>query len=407
MSLSPSTGLADVWPALSLCCPGGFLFPNLRTLRCLRPLRDLIVIRIFLSRSLETVSLVCHASITNISLLSTLADSCPRLKHVSISWDGWKNANESTSLFVCALRHIESLAMNTPTIPALSHLGQLSTLTQFNCETLPDGILLSPPLFPSLRMLTVDSVEIGRATAFLRMCSDTPLVSLELGFRNCPTSAETEAFYAALSKGCSHTFLDSLSLRSVRLPRTIADRKAYIIPGPSLRHLRCFHNIKMVSIIAPVGFDLDDGTVADLVGAWPNVRTLSLQTIQPGDTASRVTLQSLRYLAQSCPHLVSLHLPFDATEIPPPSTVRVVQHSLNSIQIECSCSPISEATPVARYLSGLFPNLNEIKTDLIEDEFKAFFDDGGRAVHRLWKQIEAQVPEFVKAREEERAWGIQ
>ncbi|KAJ7478279.1 hypothetical protein FB451DRAFT_1032550, partial [Mycena latifolia] len=164
-----------------------------------------------------------------------------------------------------------------------------------------------------------------------------------------------------------------------------------------LRILSCFVNIRTLSITAPVEFDLDDTVVAQLAEAWPNIIILTLKatvTYAP----PRITLQSLRSLAQTCPHLKSLHLAFDATTIPAPA--------LCVWSIHVAYSPISSATAVARYLSSLFPNLCDVTTDLEdEDNGDPAEVENDDAQHHLWKQVEDQVPEFVAARTEERAWG--
>ncbi|KAJ7907014.1 hypothetical protein B0H13DRAFT_2503798 [Mycena leptocephala] len=236
--------------------------------------------------------------------------------------------------------------MSVLTTAALSHVGRLSTVTELHLASLPNTLRLlqpeSPAMFGHLRELSVDSVEIGLATSFFGLCSNTPLIGIRLTFRFCPTVAETDAFYNALRSNCSHT---SLSLLSLHLLDVSPPAGHYnLIPGSSLRTLDCFVNLRTLSLTAPVGFDLDDPTIAQLAAAWSNITTLMLPT--PISTVPpRLTLQSLYSLAQTCPRLCSLRLTFDATSIPAPGPMRAIHDCLASIDVESS--PISNATPVA------------------------------------------------------------
>lgn len=67
--------------------------------------------------------------------------------------------------------------------------------------------------------------------------------------------------------------------------------------------------------------------------------------------------------------LVLLHLDFDAMTIPTTdgvSTGHYVQTKLQELRVECS--PISDASAVARFISARLPNLAQIRTWPIPDE---------------------------------------
>lgn len=296
--------------------------------------------------------------------------------------------------------------MSVPTTAALSHVGRLSTVTELHLASLPNTLRLlqpeSPAMFGHLRELSVGSVEIGVATSFFGLCSNTPLIEIHFTFRFCPTVAETDAFYNALRSNCSHTSLNLLALYILEVSPLAGDNS--LIPGSSLRTLDCFVNLRTVSLTAPVGFDLDDPTIVQLAAAWPNITSLTLETII-STVPPRITLQCLYSLAQNCPRLCSLRLAFDARSVPAPGPTRVIQDCLESIDVESS--PISNATPVARYLSSLFPNLTIIHTDFEEqdNDDPAEVENAAAVQHRLWMQVKDQIPEFVAARREELAFG--
>ncbi|KAJ6538272.1 hypothetical protein DFH09DRAFT_1323975 [Mycena vulgaris] len=88
---------------------------------------------------------------------------------------------------------------------------------------------------------------------------------------------------------------------------------------------------------------------------------------------------------------------FNATVLPTTSGP-VEQRQLTFLDVQLS--PISTAGPVARFLSGIFPNLQTITADL---GWLATAPQGARydeaiAALSLWEAVEALVPEFTAAR---------
>jgi hypothetical protein len=105
--------ISDILPAFNLCCPNGFLFPNLRIARF--PLFHSAPIRIFLPATLEKISLSCEPSHISISLLSAIPNLCPGLKDVSVtSWGKSDHVHRSISLLICALHGLVSLTTTPP-----------------------------------------------------------------------------------------------------------------------------------------------------------------------------------------------------------------------------------------------------------------------------------------------------
>jgi hypothetical protein len=197
-------------------------------------------------------------------------------------------------------------------------------------------------------------------TRFLGLCSNTPLVEVHISFDTCATVAETHEFYNILSLACSRTCLDSLTISNSDHDSPSGQRN-YRISGASLHILARFAELTTLSITTPIGFDLDDVMMAQLAAAWPNMVDLSL-LITEMDTQPSIsmTLESLRALAQNCTKLESLQISFDATSIPEAGAASVVQNQLRFLG--AGHSSIVSATPVARYLFGLFPRLLDIAT---------------------------------------------
>jgi hypothetical protein len=92
--------------------------------------------------------------------------------------------------------------------------------------------------------------------------------------------------------------------------------------------------------------------------------------------------------------LESLAMGLDASEVPKmmDNSVyrRVVQHNLSAWEI--ADSRILSPLPVARFLSGIFPKLTSIETDI------------GTGDEEMWGEVEDFLPSCHEMREEERYW---
>ncbi|KAJ7128481.1 hypothetical protein C8R44DRAFT_979175 [Mycena epipterygia] len=114
-----------------------------------------------------------------------------------------------------------------------------------------------------------------------------------------------------------------------------------------------------------------------LVPAWSHIQSLTLDAPTP----SRTTLASLHSLAKYCPCLELLEMYLDATSI-----------------LDILCSPISAPAPVARFLSGIFPNLSEITTTRENEDNESaeeLAENGEQIVfHQRWREVAEQILEF-------------
>ncbi|KAF8142846.1 hypothetical protein K438DRAFT_2029900 [Mycena galopus ATCC 62051] len=160
------------------------------------------------------------------------------------------------------------------------------------------------------------------------------------------------------------------------------------MPTPTDDDLSRFPKLAIVSIMIFSGYDLDDEVVSDLARAWPHLQELRLQT-SGYNHRPRNTLLSLQVLAQHCPRLHALEMTFDATTVPPrasTSQARILHDSL--VVLVPSYSHISDAFPVARFLSGIFTNLTEVKQVWGENR-------------QLWDEVSVFVAELHEIRKEE------
>ncbi|KAJ7510984.1 hypothetical protein B0H11DRAFT_1956829 [Mycena galericulata] len=410
-------GVSQILPTLDLCLPSGLLFPNLNSLRWpVDGVTDFKYIRIFLSSALSSLDFRCEPTISNLTLLSTLARTCPRLKRLSMAFfPDSQNPGAAASMIASSLQHIESLTTETLDLATLTRIGRFPTLKSLHLKKFPvitDGSFPHNSTFATLQNLTINLVGLDTVTRFFGMCSGIPLNSLELGFPAFLSAVETDAFLTKITTTCSHSCLRSLKLttnggenHTEVLARDAGDLK-FALRGRSLGTLFCFANLISLFISSAVRWDICDDTVADVAQAWPRLENLTLRTTYPR-TPVRLTLRTLHHLAEYCPRLRAFEMTFDATTPAPQNTgiPTVAQNQLTSMHV--ADSPLVNTGGVARFLSSIFPNVRRILTNREwednEDPEEIEHYCAAIALHDRWKAVEALVPEFVAAREEERA----
>ncbi|KAJ7116895.1 hypothetical protein C8R44DRAFT_983272 [Mycena epipterygia] len=411
---SGGVSLAEVLPTLSMCLIDDYLFPNLSALFWWHNTGEFPYIHLFLTSKLTTIGLVCKNVVSDLSVLSVLPYKCPTLKDVSIFLRNSTRefttlsspVKASISMFIHGLLRLEKLNIWIPDMAALEHVGALPTLRSLTLTTLPVALVLSPssqmPMFTCLRRLALTAVDVQSATTFLGMCVGARLQSVQVDFTAANTSEQMKNFSTALAL-CrrSHSTLTSLSIDNSS--STVAD----VMHTDSLRTLFCFGQLERICIDSMAGFDLDDAAVSDMARAWPCIKSLELRG--QNVVRARATLQSLRMLARHCLRLHTFHMTFDS--ILPPSTDETQEHvsqkSLTSLNVEDSA--IYATLPIARFLSGIFPNLKTICTarEHDDDEDDDELEDHGEEIpfHRLWKEVESQIPVLMAVREEGRVWA--
>jgi hypothetical protein len=137
----------------------------------------------------------------------------------------------------------------------------------------------------------------------------------------------------------------------------------------------------------------------EMARSWPRLESLNLELDTPPQP-NHVTLHSLRSLARHCPDLRELRMTFDATVIPLPDTssAHVLQTSLTTIE-PCH-SRILDPFQVARFISGIFPCLEFIKTRDKYPKWLVQVQTWGP-----WKEVESYIPTIMAIREEGRMWA--
>ncbi|KAJ6616339.1 hypothetical protein B0H10DRAFT_2037589 [Mycena sp. CBHHK59/15] len=399
--------LSEAFEALQRCLPGDCIFPNLSTLHWSNS-ADPLYIRLFLGPHIGSIAFSVRDDLSHLSFLSTLAQKHPALRDVSIYSDfSSHRQTRSISAMLLGLLHVEYINVPSLNLAALKHVGGLPTVKSLAVRNISFPKSFDQPMFCSLQILELRRAEIESTTAFINMWSDAPLESLRLHFSTVPTTGAMERLFTTLASRCSQASLWSLMLDSARLFVRDTDRAEYVY---SLSSLFPFFNLTRVHIQSPVGFDLHDASILDMARAWPKIEELMLKSACQF-SRPRVTLQGLRYLAQYCPELHSLQMAFDATRTSPweaRGRKRVVQENLEHLEVEYSM--ISKPLRVARFISGIFPNLRCIFTDREheDNEGEDEIEMHGEAIefHYYWKEVMELLPELCEIRKEERYWAL-
>ncbi|KAJ7711233.1 hypothetical protein B0H14DRAFT_3021211 [Mycena olivaceomarginata] len=356
--------LSPVFPSISKN-----MLPNLQGLHWMHREKDFQHIDCFLAPQLTTIR-IPHTSLDALSLLSSLALRCPQLTNITLFPRGAPDlqplAVSAVSMCVRGLHGIETLIADMVDQPALEHLSRLSGTLYF-------------------------SSEIESPTRFLEWGNQLPLVEFTAECPAFSTADEVHHLFSAASGGISHLPLTGFAFDNEFGSLDSSHSANYLIRPQSLRSLFCFVNLTSVSILSAVGIDLDDTTVTDMARSWRHIERLEFQSYY-GNTRPRATLQCLEAFPKYCPHLTKLSMTFDATVIPT-SHADLSLACLKNLDVEAS--PISTALPVARFLTRIFPNLEDISTlrDSLDGDEDWEADAGPEALQYdpQWKEVESML----------------
>ncbi|KAJ7818644.1 hypothetical protein B0H13DRAFT_2378826 [Mycena leptocephala] len=344
-------------------------------------------IHLFLGPKITSLTFL-GSSISAISLLPILVLKCPALKEVSIS----AGEKQAVSVFLRSLEYVESVHVETLDHGALEHLSRLPSLTALRLNTLPTSHTLSPRLDPQPFAVHLGTSDLEVITRFLSSCKRVPLTSLSFYVRSYPTTAESHEFYCALSASVLRSSLTEVHF-DVGINSFDGNSPNFRIHRESIRLLVGFTNLVTIKISSPVGIDLDDITAADLARAWPHLEEMNMSSYNPSRSPPSATLECLHSFATWCPRLANLTITFDAMS-PPPSSAPGTGPSQQALKsIDVAHSRISTVvTPVARFLSTIFPYLKRITTSRDgsdnDDPEELGLHDEAIAFHHLWKEVE-------------------
>ncbi|KAJ6560106.1 hypothetical protein B0H19DRAFT_1146509 [Mycena capillaripes] len=414
-SKSYDCDLSKVLPAISACLPPQ-LFPKLQRLHWGHSDDDFRYIHLFLGPGITELSFAASCT-PAISFLTTDALKYSALKTVAIRSDRRAVSvaeTKAVSLFLRSLTCVETLSVDSMDEAGLKHICRLPAVTDLRLGTLPtlstfnDGPDIRA--LAVLRRLYLALAEIDVTTRFLGWCQEMPLISLDIEFIDFLTGQEMHNLFDALSASVLHSSLTEINLINGYEFRNSAHFPNYIVHSHSIRPLFSFTNLTSVLILTAVGIDLDNATVSTLARAWPRLEDLDLCSYYHYSPAARprATLECLHSFATWCPRLAKLSMTLDGTAIPSldSDSSRVLHSALVCLHVDHS--PISTPLSVARFLSGIFTGLKDIRSSAddkdndVEDELT---QQSEAIRYDLWKKVESLLPELLAIREEERIWA--
>ncbi|KAF7373550.1 F-box domain-containing protein [Mycena sanguinolenta] len=368
--------------AMDPFCPNGRLLPNLCSLGCCYiPWDDLTPLRVLLHPQLKEFSVFFTPSITNLSLLSALPLMCPNLTSINLWLEGGDYSTEAAAIIsgvVPALERLESLCLDVR-VRALE-LGLLPNLTDLRLL----GSMVAGS-FPHLRYLAIQDVDAVSLIEMFRSVTDIDPVHLILGLSPLTTTSQMAELVCALPSVASPTSLQTLRLH----PHEIMRMPENMMTADTLRELSFFRGLKTVYINWSFRPHLDDTILESLAASWPHLTNLELRE-PPAEDNINFTLKALLSLARHCPHLRRFYLVVDVREVPELPRIPP-QGALKSMLVDLS--PIQNAAKVARYLSGIFPDVQHIGSRRSEESHEQ---------NPLWGQVLELLPESVAVRKEER-----
>ncbi|KAJ7162465.1 hypothetical protein C8R46DRAFT_348810 [Mycena filopes] len=402
-SFPKDINLPALCETLRLSLPTPHLFPNLRGITwTFDDPSSLCSVASFLTPTITTVVLGKFGALPTLTLLSTLAVRCPSLRDVKLIQDPPAAPQvDVVSSFVQTLQQIRFLDLRYLDAAGWDYLANLPSLEVLLVQTLtslpPPVTGNSPKKFGALRQLLLVDTPFENIMAAIGVLSCT-LIQVHFGFWPPPAPSSLMQICVAIQKHLSGSDLILLGLGTDKTTSQL------IGLGPpatitTIRPLLSFTNLFHVTLGASTGLDLDDNAMCSMAKAWPRISLLYLPCFNVA-AHIRTTLLSLLHLAENCPKLGRLRLPVDASVVPVlagDEQRTVSQHTLYSWKV--GDSVIASPLGVARFLSGLFPNLRSIRSSRSREEH-ALAD--AEAVNDMWGTVESAMIQFNEVLEEER-----
>ncbi|KAJ7727592.1 hypothetical protein B0H16DRAFT_1778541 [Mycena metata] len=288
------------------------------------------------------------------SLLAILPTKCPRITKLRVYSSVYRS--RSLSELVLVLGHPEEITAPFLDPDVLEHLSHQSTLRYLSLAASWNAVA------PFLSKFTVDLFDLV-------------------------TAVEMHDLLAGIGIAFSRTSLMHIAVynRCQELINIHPDSTTHLIPHRELQVLKPFTNLTELHIGSPLGFDLDDGAVLDLVPTWPRLRSCSFAASFPTHRP-RTTLTPSQF--RSTPPL------FRRSTWPGPHG----QHPLTRLEVKQSPVALTAGT-VARFISTVFPKLRRITTGReYENNDEADLEDddleGLNAIrnHLCWKAVQTLLP---------------
>ena len=340
------------------------VFQNLKKLTCDVlgiPLREM---RIFLSPRLTSLFLsISNSTVGLETFLTAVQAASPFLRVVSINGNRYsEKVRTAVSSLICGLPCLEvvlcsTIALNYKALVALSSLPKLWRLHMFlpggpvamdNCRPLP---------FSSLQDFDVSAATIADVDKFLRLVSGSPsLYSLSVDVLATTTPQELHSFLTTVHRSSSRETLTKISLQDISELVLVAP-PSHSLDAHTISPLLQCPNLQTILFGMRYRQEaINNSLMMDMAMAWPRLRSIHFFSLHSaGRWHSKVNLDGLVHLAQSCPALKSVSLGFDLSLPMAPTHPGVRNESLTYLYVDSS--PITDPLAVATFFSDVFPKL--------------------------------------------------
>ncbi|KAG2346584.1 hypothetical protein BDR05DRAFT_959517 [Suillus weaverae] len=242
-------------------------------------------------------------------------------------------------------------------------LKSLSLMLQEESGTMGNSASIDVPLKLSvLERLILYAGRLRLCTSFLLQIATPRLACLEVEYCTPAVPEEVTAFMLSLET-CCQTFAN---MEQICFGHSFCCGPAlHPLPSDVFRPLLKFTRLTYVDFLNMGNYCLDDTFIGDAAVAWPGIRMLRFIAEHQTDTPT-VTFSAILSFATRCTSLRTLHLNFDATQVPTPPYVPgghtdlwLNQTALRELHV--GHSQVATAALVPFLLAVVFPNLNDIK----------------------------------------------
>ncbi|KAF7297494.1 hypothetical protein MIND_00983200 [Mycena indigotica] len=400
--------------SLASWLPWDYLFPRLRTLSwhisphiAMDASMHMKNLRMFLSPTLREFRFSGTVLAEILPSLPVVAHKAPSLTDITIAADDFDVSSYTTieraaiGAFVEKFRCLRHLNVPTINIHALEHLATVdnfSTLIvdEFDSDMFPQPSFSaqSAPVFAALKSVSMSCAHLPSAIRFLRAITGLEDMSLVPILDEHTTEHISELFSALVSTGCHQTltFISLLIWRDDQAPVPIR-RDVFVTLAQS------FAALESLCIRWNGPLDIDDATLALLATNCPQLRVLQICSQINRWEPPVLTLAVLLSVAHTCKHLETIHLTLDATTPPAirrgsAGEQRVTQCALRTINF--TFSTLTDAHPVASFLSSIFPALEDTRTMWEEEE----------VMQGRWQEVQQILPLVQAIRRDEQEWAV-
>ncbi|KAK7012980.1 hypothetical protein R3P38DRAFT_2446586, partial [Favolaschia claudopus] len=300
--------------AVILSLPPGSLLPNVHYLSCQSGSPFFPHLSTILGTQISKIHIELASYQWRYPAVQHIALRCPFVKDFGLegSFGNEDITLEWSSRFVLQMTQLRSVDVVGLNRAAWHHISRLAGLEKISSHSLiadvftPSDESLLHPLFPVLRTLALDRVDLTLVAPFLSAFHSAPLQTLMLSGRNLES---VRTLNVSIATHCSPLHLTFLV---IEICETEDDPPS--LSFEDLRPLLRVPNLRNVRLLYPGDSLLNDEFVDEIANPWPALEELSM----PGSPAFQdpPTLRSLLSFARHCPHLRSLELDVDAKTIP-------------------------------------------------------------------------------------------